>query len=53
MNFEVALAVIDQAVEEGVARADIPPKDKRREWAEQRRWKPEYVEYKYAQDGLK
>ncbi len=52
MNFEVALAILDQAVEEGVARVQVP-KDGRREWAEARRWKPVYVEYEYAEDGLR
>jgi len=46
------LAVIDQAVAEGVARADIP-NEGRREWAEAKRWQPEYVEYEYAEDGIR
>ena len=52
VNFEVALAVLDQAVEEGVARAEVP-KEGRREWAEKKRWKPEYAEFEYAEDGLR
>ncbi|ORX40574.1 hypothetical protein BD324DRAFT_611348 [Kockovaella imperatae] len=51
VNFEVALAVIDQAVEEGVADADVPKTD-RRKWAEAQLWKPEYVEYEYSAQGL-
>lgn len=49
VNFEVALAVLDQAIEDGVAKVDIP-KEERREWAEGRRWKPEYVEYEYGEE---
>ena len=52
VNFEIALAVIDQAIEDGVAQVDVP-KEKRRAWAEEKRWKPEYMEYEYAEDGLK
>jgi malate dehydrogenase (oxaloacetate-decarboxylating) len=52
VNFEVALAVIDQAVEEGVATADVPKsKEDRRKWAEARRWVPEYEEYEYDPKG--
>jgi malate dehydrogenase (oxaloacetate-decarboxylating) len=52
VNFEVALAVLDQAVEEGVARADVPAKDERRKWAEAKRWTAEYSEFEYAKDGI-
>lgn len=52
VNFEVALAVLECAVEEGVAGANVP-KEGRRAWAAQRRWTPEYPEYEYAEDGLK
>lgn len=55
VNFEIALAVLDQAVDEGVARVkDIPvSKQDRREWAEEKRWIPEYAEYQYDPEGLK
>ncbi|WVR05513.1 hypothetical protein IAU60_002531 [Kwoniella sp. DSM 27419] len=51
VNFEIALAVIDQAVDEGVSKLDVP-KEKRREWLKQAIWKPEYPEYEYDKDGL-
>lgn len=52
MNFEVALAVLSQAIEEGVASAELPKDpDERRKWAEGRRWKPEYQKYEYSKDG--
>ena len=55
VNFEIALAVLDQAVDEGVARAkDIPEsRHDRREWAEKKRWIPEYAEYQYDPEGLR
>ncbi|WVQ84624.1 hypothetical protein IAT38_006779 [Cryptococcus sp. DSM 104549] len=55
VNFEVALAVLEQAVEEGVARAEGVPegKEERRKWAEGKRWLPEYVEFEYDENGLK
>ena len=52
VNFEVALAVMDQAVEEGIAQIDVA-KDKRREWAEKARWTPEYDGYEFDPKGLK
>jgi malate dehydrogenase (oxaloacetate-decarboxylating) len=52
VNFEVALAVFDAAVEDGVAQVDVPKED-RRGYAEARRWKPEYVEYEYDPKGIK
>lgn len=54
VNFEIALAVLDQAIHEGVARAKGIPEDKqeRRKWAEEKRWIPEYAEYKYDPYGL-
>lgn len=55
VNFEVALAVLEQAMEEGVARTkDIPKdKDERRKWAENNRWSPRYPKFKYDPEGLK
>ncbi|KIR53437.1 malate dehydrogenase (oxaloacetate-decarboxylating) [Cryptococcus gattii Ru294] len=55
VNFEVALAVLEQAMEEGVARAKDIPKDKdgRRKWAENNKWSPGYPEFKYDPEGLK
>ena len=52
VNFEVALAVLDQAIEEGAASGDVPKdKDQRRAWAKGRLWKPEYREYVYDPEG--
>jgi malate dehydrogenase (oxaloacetate-decarboxylating) len=55
VNFEIALAVLNQAVEEGVARAEGIPdsEDGRRKWAEEKRWVPEYQAYRYDADGRK
>ncbi|ODN94753.1 malate dehydrogenase (oxaloacetate-decarboxylating) [Cryptococcus wingfieldii CBS 7118] len=55
VNFEVALAVIEQAVEEGVSREEGLPKGKEevRKWALEKRWEPEYVEFEYDPEGLK
>jgi malate dehydrogenase (oxaloacetate-decarboxylating) len=49
INFEVALAVIDAAVAEGVSTAQDIPKEQedRRQWAEKRFWLPVYPEYEY------
>ena len=52
VNFEVALAVLDTAVDEGVARADVPAKAERRTWAEEKRWTAEYSELVYDKEGL-
>lgn len=52
VNFEVALAVVDQAVEEGVAQANVPKsQEARRKWAEERRWVPQYEDYEYDPKG--
>ena len=55
VNFEIALAVLNQAVIEGVARAEGIPEseDERRKWAEGKRWVPEYRAYRYDADGRK
>jgi malate dehydrogenase (oxaloacetate-decarboxylating) len=55
VNFEIALAVLDQAIEEGVAQADAIPdsKNERRKWAEGKRWLPEYRECQYDSNGRK
>lgn len=53
VNFEVALAVVDAAVKEGVSQADVPVDgEQRRKWAQARRWKAEYTELKYSKDGI-
>ena len=52
VNFEVALAVLDTAVDEGVARADVPAKAERRKWAEEKRWTAQYSELVYDKEGL-
>ncbi len=46
VNFEVALAVIDAAVDEGVSALDVP-RAQRRKWAQEKAWAPEYREYVY------
>ncbi|KAK8853220.1 hypothetical protein IAR55_003922 [Kwoniella newhampshirensis] len=56
VNFEVALAVLDQAIEEGVNKERGIPEDKdeRRRWAEGKRWKgTEYLDYTYDESGLR
>lgn len=55
VNFEIALAVLEQAIEEGVAQAkDIPPSaGERRKWAEEKRWIPQYQQYQYDPAGRK
>jgi malate dehydrogenase (oxaloacetate-decarboxylating) len=52
VNFEVALAVFDQAVDEGVATVDVP-KEERRAFAEKKVWKPVYVDYEYDEGGMR
>jgi malate dehydrogenase (oxaloacetate-decarboxylating) len=53
VNFEIALAVLEQAIKEGVAQAEgIPGSEgERRKWAEGKRWVPEYQEYRYDPAG--
>ncbi|WVQ74266.1 hypothetical protein IAR50_003863 [Cryptococcus sp. DSM 104548] len=58
VNFEVALAVIKQAVKEGVSREEGLPEDQEdqeevRKWALEKKWAPEYVEFEYDPEGLK
>jgi malic enzyme len=52
VNFEVALAVLDKAVEDRVARADVPDKGERKKWAEEKRWTAEYSDLVYDKDGV-
>jgi len=49
------LAVLEQAIEEGVAQAEgIPDSEgERRKWAEDKRWIPEYQQYQYDPAGRK
>ena len=55
VNFEIALAVLEQAIEEGVAQAKGIPTSAgdRRKWAEEKRWVPEYLQYQYDPAGRK
>nr|XP_031860408.1 uncharacterized protein CI109_004018 [Kwoniella shandongensis]KAA5527480.1 hypothetical protein CI109_004018 [Kwoniella shandongensis] len=56
VNFEVALAVIDQAIKEGVSREEGIPTDKegRRKWAKGKVWRgSEYLEYQYDEAGIR
>lgn len=52
VNFEVAVAVAEQAIEEGVARVDWK-KEHVREKAREKIWKPVYGEYVFDEDGQK
>lgn len=55
VNFEIALAVLEQAIAEGVAKAEGIPgsAEERRNWAEGKRWVPQYQEYRYDPAGRK
>ncbi|WVO18541.1 hypothetical protein L204_106260 [Cryptococcus depauperatus] len=55
VNFEVALAVLNQAIEEGVSRRKDIPKTKQDmiQWAKTKRWSPKYVDFEFDPDGLK
>ena len=53
VNFEVALAVMNAAEEEGVSRATMPNGSKRREWARSKTWTPTYAQYEYSEDGFR
>lgn len=46
VNFEIALAVLDQAIKEGVANVQVPA-ESRREWAKKKRWEAVYPEYDF------
>jgi malic enzyme len=48
---EIALAVIQQAIEEGVSDLKVP-EGELRDYLEKRIWKAEYAEYEYDKDGL-
>ncbi len=50
INFEVAVAVAEQAIEEGSAGVDWKKEDVR-EKAKERRWQPIYGEYVYDPEG--
>lgn len=51
VNTEVAIAVAEQAIEEGLA--DVPwKKDEVREHVVSGMWQPVYADYTYDQDGL-
>ena len=50
VNAEIALAVIKQAIDEGVSDLNVP-EDKLRDYLHDRIWKPEYAEYEYTKDG--
>jgi malate dehydrogenase (oxaloacetate-decarboxylating) len=50
VNFEVAVAVAEQAIEEGSAVVDWK-KNEVREKARQKVWKPVYPEYVYDEEG--
>jgi len=50
VNFEVAVAVAEQAIEEGIARVTWD-KSEARERGREKLWKPVYAEYVYDEDG--
>jgi malic enzyme len=55
VNLSVALAVLDQALREGVAQVGEVVKamdeGERREWARGRQWRAEYREYEFGEEG--
>ncbi|WVF72985.1 hypothetical protein IAT40_007803 [Kwoniella sp. CBS 6097] len=55
VNFEIALAVIEAAVQDGVATEKELPKDKeeRKKWAKEKSWTAVYSEYEYDAEGMK
>ncbi|RXK40536.1 malate dehydrogenase (oxaloacetate-decarboxylating) [Tremella mesenterica] len=54
INFEIALAVLEQAVQDGDASSEVPKgKEERRNWAKGRRWTAVYPEYEYDEGGYK
>ncbi|KAJ8085144.1 hypothetical protein PM082_003928 [Marasmius tenuissimus] len=50
VNFEVGVAVAEQAIEEGIAGVDWK-KEEVREKAREKVWKPIYGEYEYDEGG--
>ena len=50
VNFEVAVAVAEQAIKEGVAGVDWPIEEVR-ERAKAAQWTPDYVDYVYDEQG--
>lgn len=50
VNFEVAVAVAEQAIEEGTARVKWD-KSEVRERGREKLWKPVYAEYVYDEEG--
>lgn len=50
VNFEVAVAVAEQAIEEGVAGVDWK-KEEVRDKAKEKQWEPVYGTYVYDKDG--
>jgi len=50
VNLEVAIAVAQKAIDEGVARVSWSKEELRRR-AEDARWEPVYSEYVYDEDG--
>jgi malic enzyme len=50
VNAEIALAVIKQAIDEGVSNLNVPD-DELRRYLDDRIWQPEYPDYEYTKDG--
>ncbi|OCF38112.1 malate dehydrogenase (oxaloacetate-decarboxylating) [Kwoniella heveanensis BCC8398] len=55
VNFEIALAVIEAALKDGVATEKEMPEDaeERKKWAKEKSWAPVYSEYEYDAEGMK
>ncbi|CCM01578.1 uncharacterized protein FIBRA_03638 [Fibroporia radiculosa] len=51
VNFEVAVAVVEQAIEDGVAGVDWGGKEEVRDKIREKQWKPVYEPYVYDVDG--
>ncbi|KAL7414248.1 hypothetical protein BDY24DRAFT_386327 [Mrakia frigida] len=50
VNFKIALAVLDQSIEEGSATVDVKKED-REKYARDLQWNPEYEEFVYDAEG--
>lgn len=50
VNFKIALAVLDQAIEEGSATVDVKKED-REQYAKERQWEPVYEEFVFDEAG--
>lgn len=53
VNFEVAVAVVQRAIDDGLAADDVLKwsKDEVRERVKERHWRPAYTDYEYDENG--